>query len=146
MKFKLFPFIAAIADTIRWINVGLALVHYLRRWTTVKPTLIQRLESAGGGGGLSNKNFKWAKIAMCTESRIKRYTSVGSYMCVITWQSHGNSCHLRYSCSELYADCKKIGCLFLRSREGHFSTTGRHNSYIAFLTTKIWNMKLCSGF
>ena len=35
------------ADAICWINVGLTLVHRLRRWTNVKPTLIQRLVSAG---------------------------------------------------------------------------------------------------
>ena len=35
------------ADTIRWINVGLRLVHRCRRWTNVKQTLIQRLWSAG---------------------------------------------------------------------------------------------------
>ena len=36
------------ADTrIRWINVGSTFVHYLRRWTNVKPTLIQRLVVAG---------------------------------------------------------------------------------------------------
>ena len=34
-------------DTSGWINVGLTLVHRLRRWTNVKPTLIQRLMSAG---------------------------------------------------------------------------------------------------
>ena len=34
-------------DTRRLINVGLMLVHRLRRWTNVKPTLIQRLVSAG---------------------------------------------------------------------------------------------------
>ena len=36
--------------------------------------------------------------------------SVGSY--VIPWESHVNSCHLCFSCSEFYADSKKIGCLF----------------------------------
>ena len=36
------------ADTRRrWINVGSTFVHHLRRWTNVKPTLIQRLVSAG---------------------------------------------------------------------------------------------------
>ena len=35
------------ADTRRWINVGLTLVHRLRRWTNGKPTLNQRLVSAG---------------------------------------------------------------------------------------------------
>ena len=36
------------ADTSRlWINVGSTLVHHLRRWTNVKPTLIQFLVSAG---------------------------------------------------------------------------------------------------
>ena len=33
------------ADTRRWINVVLTLVHRLRRWTNVKPTWIQRLVS-----------------------------------------------------------------------------------------------------
>ena len=37
------------ADTRRWINVGLTLVHRLRSWTNVKPALIQRLVSAGFG-------------------------------------------------------------------------------------------------
>ena len=40
--YKQFP-----AYTIRWINVGLTLVHRLRRWINVKPMLIQRLVSAG---------------------------------------------------------------------------------------------------
>ena len=35
------------AAIMRWINVGLTLVHRLRRWTNVKPTLIQRRVSAG---------------------------------------------------------------------------------------------------
>ena len=35
------------ANTICWINVGLMLVHRRRRWTNVKPTLIQRLVSDG---------------------------------------------------------------------------------------------------
>ena len=35
------------ADTIRWINVGLTLVHRQRRWTNVNPPLNQRLVSAG---------------------------------------------------------------------------------------------------
>ena len=34
------------ADTKRWINVCLTLVQPRRRWTNVKPTLIQRLVSA----------------------------------------------------------------------------------------------------
>ena len=38
-------------------------------------------------------------------------SSVCSY--VIPWESRGNSCHLRFSCSEFYADSKKIGCHFL---------------------------------
>ena len=32
---------------------------------------------------------------------------------VIPWESRVNSCHLRFSCSEFYADSKKIGCHFL---------------------------------
>ena len=35
------------ADTRRWINVVLTLVHRRRRWSSVKTTLIQRLVSAG---------------------------------------------------------------------------------------------------
>ena len=36
------------ADTRRrWINVGSTFLHHLRRWTNVKPTLFQRLVSAG---------------------------------------------------------------------------------------------------
>ena len=35
------------ADTRRWIIVGLPLVQRRRRWANVKPTLIQRLVSAG---------------------------------------------------------------------------------------------------
>ena len=35
------------AGTRRRISVGLTLVHRLRRWTNVKPTLIRRLVSAG---------------------------------------------------------------------------------------------------
>ena len=36
-----------VSDTRRWINVGLPLVHRLRRRANVKPTMIQRLVSAG---------------------------------------------------------------------------------------------------
>ena len=39
------------ADEIRWINVGLRLVQRRRRWTNVKPTLIQRLVDAGRAKG-----------------------------------------------------------------------------------------------
>ena len=35
------------ADRKRLINVGLTLLHRLRRWTNVKPTLIRRFVSAG---------------------------------------------------------------------------------------------------
>ena len=35
------------ADTRRYINAGLTLIQRRRRWTNVKPTLIQRLLSAG---------------------------------------------------------------------------------------------------
>ena len=35
------------SGTTRWINVGLTLVHRLRRWTNAKPTLIQQFVSAG---------------------------------------------------------------------------------------------------
>ena len=35
-----------VPDTRRWINVGLMLVYRLRRWTNIKPALIQRLVSA----------------------------------------------------------------------------------------------------
>ena len=35
------------ADTRRLINVGITLVHRLRRSTNVKPTLTQRIVSAG---------------------------------------------------------------------------------------------------
>ena len=37
------------ADTRRWINVCLTLVHCLLRWTNVKPTLLKRLVFAGEG-------------------------------------------------------------------------------------------------
>ena len=36
-----------LADTRRWINAGLTLVQRRRRWSNVKPVLIQRLVSAG---------------------------------------------------------------------------------------------------
>ena len=41
------PSAAIPADTRRWITVGLALVQRRRRWTNVKPAVIQRLVSAG---------------------------------------------------------------------------------------------------
>ena len=37
------------ADTRRRINVGLTLIHRLRRWTNVEPTLIRCLVPAGKG-------------------------------------------------------------------------------------------------
>ena len=43
------------ADTRRWINVGLMLVHRLRHWTNVKPTLLERLVSAGCVCGIKNR-------------------------------------------------------------------------------------------
>ena len=36
--------------------------------------------------------------------------SVGLY--VIPWESHVNSCHLRFSNSEFYVDSKKMGVIF----------------------------------
>ena len=45
------------ADTRCWINAGLTLVQRRRRWTNVKPTLIQHLVSAG------NSVFQWANYA-----------------------------------------------------------------------------------
>ena len=38
------------ADTRRSINVGLTLIQRRGRWTNIKPTLIQRLVSAGSSG------------------------------------------------------------------------------------------------
>ena len=35
------------ADTRRWVNIVLAMVHRLRRWINAQPTLIKRLVSAG---------------------------------------------------------------------------------------------------
>ena len=46
------------ADTRRWINVGLTLVQRRRRWTSVKPTLMQILESAGLFLFISDENTK----------------------------------------------------------------------------------------
>ena len=40
----------------------------------------------------------------------KHCVTVGSY--VIPWESRINFCNLRFSCLELYADSKKIGCHF----------------------------------
>ena len=48
------------ADTRRRINVCLMLVHRLRRWTNVKPALIQRLvsvENSKAGGLQPNKCY-----------------------------------------------------------------------------------------
>ena len=45
-KFTATPCRLTPADTTRRINVGLTLVHRLRRWTNVKPTLIQRVVSS----------------------------------------------------------------------------------------------------
>ena len=41
-KYHVFP-----ANTRRWINVGLMLVHRLPRWPNIKPTLVQCLMFAG---------------------------------------------------------------------------------------------------
>ena len=51
--------------------------------------------------------------------------SVGSY--VITWESHGNSCHLHLSCTKCYADSKKKRVSFFRSLQGNLSTPRGHN-------------------
>ena len=48
-----------------------------------------------------------------TEGKLQWLISVGSY--VIPWESRVNSCHLRFFCSEFYADSKKIGCHFFKS-------------------------------
>ena len=34
-------------NTARWTNAGLKLVHRLRRWTNIKPALVQRIVFAG---------------------------------------------------------------------------------------------------
>ena len=44
---QLYQTIVYTANRWRWINVGLTLVQRRRRWTSVKPTLSQRLVSAG---------------------------------------------------------------------------------------------------
>ena len=46
------------------------------------------------------------------EERVAMF-SVGSF--VIPWESRVNFCHLRFFCSEFFADAKKIGCHFFRS-------------------------------
>ena len=53
------------ADTKRWINDGLPMVHRLRRWTNVKPTLIPRLVSAGVKYDVIQYNMKplWHTIS-----------------------------------------------------------------------------------
>ena len=58
-------------DTRRWINVGLKLVHWLRCWTNVKPTLIQHIVSAGNpvlrfsAVLLSLRNTFWYVFMVC---------------------------------------------------------------------------------
>ena len=59
-------------------------------------------------GGDFNTSF-----AMSTESRTIKLKDYSVWSYVIPWESRVNSCHLRFSCSESYADSKKIGCLFL---------------------------------
>ena len=68
---------------------------------------------------LKNSHFKLSHI------------SVWSY--VIPWESRVNSWHLRFSCSEFYADSKKIGCHFFRSPSGRFPTPRGHDPYISFI-------------
>ena len=53
------------ADTRRWINVGLTLDQRRRRWTNVKPTLIQRADTRC-----------WINVGLTLDQRRRRWTNV----------------------------------------------------------------------
>ena len=55
-------------DTRRSINVGLKLGQRRRRWTNVKPTMIQRLESVGGPFHIKHKTLTQSRINAGTAS------------------------------------------------------------------------------
>ena len=71
-----------VADTRRSINVGLMLCQSRRRWTNVKPTLIQRLVSAGRPLPLTQSRI----IAVTASLMVNRhYSRVGaiSWVCQV---------------------------------------------------------------
>ena len=86
------------AETRRWINVGLTLVHRLRRWTKVKPTLIQCLVSAGlhlklvvNDWDLSNKTIHgYCKLLLKIKNK-NSYASESKY-CNMTSLYYENLC------------------------------------------------------
>ena len=64
------------ADTIHWINVGLTLVQRRRRWTSVNPTLIQRLVSAGYAFCSAKAQTQQTRYETMTKMSIQCWASV----------------------------------------------------------------------
>ena len=71
------------ADTSHWINVGVALVHHLRRWANVKPILIQPLVSAGKYHD-PVLLYCWASVADAEPALSQHWVKV-SYLLGSTW-------------------------------------------------------------
>ena len=71
------PPLASTVDIRRWINVGLKLAHRLRRWTNVKPTLLQRLVSAGSQPYNDEYIlvYPWNPIRPHTQIQFTRYSN-----------------------------------------------------------------------
>ena len=61
-------------DTRRSINVGLKLGQRRKRWTNVKPTMIQRLESVGGPFHIKHKTL--TKVELMPEQRRWWWTDI----------------------------------------------------------------------
>ena len=76
------------ADTRRRINVGLTLVHRLRRCANVKPAFIQRLVSSGNAGTIAT----FATLAQHRIDNGQKFSGllqsdrVGQYVCVM-WRA-----------------------------------------------------------
>ena len=77
----LFAFAGRPAETRHWINIGLTLVHRLRRRTNVNPTLIHISCLLGGGGGT------WACRALGVNSFVCKQNDVAglSGWCPKSW-------------------------------------------------------------
>ena len=57
-----------------------------------------------------SKTFRWALFINYCLQLVRIKTSVWAYL--IPWEYHVNSCHLRFSCSEFYADSKNSELFF----------------------------------
>ena len=77
-----------------------------KHWTTaqccfrIDPPSTTSAQHCAGIGSLS---------CVCWDAQVHDFVldTVSMWSYVIPWESHVNSCHLHFSCSEFYADSKK---------------------------------------